>query len=153
MPTCWRGRGQVSAGPGAGGRGQTAGRGEWGGAGRPTDRALSFSAPLQPGGALAGPRAWVLSLSDVAVASALVGTIGVDVGPRWSNDILAVEAKLAGILTESWGEVIVVVTRINVVQRCGGAARAHRAPFWSRRPRPAGCCRHGGRHGGGSSNA
>jgi BirA family transcriptional regulator, biotin operon repressor / biotin---[acetyl-CoA-carboxylase] ligase len=96
---------------------QTAGRGRMGRRWvSPPRSALTFSVLLRPGvpAALLG---WMPLLAGVAVASALRGTAGVDARLKWPNDVLAGDAKLAGILAERWGEAIVVGTGINVFQR------------------------------------
>lgn len=96
---------------------QTAGRGRMGRRWvSPPRSALTFSVLLRPGvpAALLG---WMPLLAGVAVASALRETAGVDARLKWPNDVLAGDAKLAGILAERWGEAIVVGTGINVFQR------------------------------------
>jgi BirA family transcriptional regulator, biotin operon repressor / biotin---[acetyl-CoA-carboxylase] ligase len=98
---------------------QTAGRGRLGRRwiSQPR-RALTFSVLLRPA-VPAGLLGWVPLLAGVAVASALEHTAGVDARLKWPNDVLAGEAKLAGILAERWGSAIVVGTGINVLQRRG----------------------------------
>ncbi|HCU96769.1 MAG TPA: biotin--[acetyl-CoA-carboxylase] ligase [Actinobacteria bacterium] len=97
---------------------QTAGRGRMGrrwisapGA------ALTFSVLLRAGAAPPSSLGWVPLLAGVAVASALRQTAAVDARLKWPNDVLAGDAKLAGILAESWGDAIVVGIGINVSQR------------------------------------
>jgi len=60
---------------------------------------------------------WVVGLN--AVASALEQTAGVDARLKWPNDVLADDAKIAGILAERSGSAIVVGTGINVLQQRG----------------------------------
>jgi BirA family transcriptional regulator, biotin operon repressor / biotin---[acetyl-CoA-carboxylase] ligase len=98
---------------------QTAGRGRMGRRWvSPPRRALTFSVLLRPA-VPAGLLGWVPLLAGVAVASALEYTAGVDARLKWPNDVLAGDAKLAGILAERWGGAIVVGTGINVLQRPG----------------------------------
>jgi BirA family biotin operon repressor/biotin-[acetyl-CoA-carboxylase] ligase len=99
---------------------QAAGRGRmgrhWLGAPR---AALTFSVLLRPSTAPPGSLGWVPLLAGVAVVSALSQSAGVDARLKWPNDVLADGAKLAGILSESWGDAIVVGIGINVHQRAG----------------------------------
>jgi BirA family biotin operon repressor/biotin-[acetyl-CoA-carboxylase] ligase len=98
---------------------QTAGRGRmgrrWISAPR---RALTFSVLLRPA-VPAGLLGWLPLLAGVAVASALERTAGVDTRLKWPNDVLADDAKIAGILAERWGSAVVVGTGINVLQQRG----------------------------------
>jgi BirA family biotin operon repressor/biotin-[acetyl-CoA-carboxylase] ligase len=50
----------------------------------------------------------------VAAASAVTGVTGVETRLKWPNDLLAADAKLAGILAESAGEAVVVGIGLNV---------------------------------------
>jgi len=96
---------------------QTAGRGRMGRRWvSPPRRALTFSVLLRPSvpAALLG---WLPLLSGVAVAAALREVAGVDARLKWPNDVLAGDAKLAGILAERWGEAVVIGIGINVYQR------------------------------------
>jgi BirA family transcriptional regulator, biotin operon repressor / biotin---[acetyl-CoA-carboxylase] ligase len=98
---------------------QTAGRGRMGRRWiSPPQRALTFSVLLRPA-VPAGLLGWLPLLAGVAVASALERTAGVDVRLKWPNDVLADDAKIAGILAERWGSAIVVGTGINVLQQRG----------------------------------
>src|SRR5215475_8200194 len=98
---------------------QTAGRGRMGRRWiSPPRRALTFSVLLRPA-VSAGLLGWVPLLAGVAVASALEHTAGVDARLKWPNDVLAGDAKIAGILAERWGSAIVVGTGINVLQQRG----------------------------------
>ena len=97
---------------------QTAGRGRMGRRWvSPPRRALTFSVLLRPGGAPAALLGWLPLLSGVAVAAALREVAGVDARLKWPNDVLAGDAKLAGILAERWGEAVVIGIGINVYQR------------------------------------
>jgi BirA family transcriptional regulator, biotin operon repressor / biotin---[acetyl-CoA-carboxylase] ligase len=98
---------------------QTAGRGRMGRRWiSPPRRALTFSVLLRPAAA-AGLLGWLPLLAGVAVASALERTAGVDARLKWPNDVLADDAKIAGILAERWGSAVVVGTGINVLQQRG----------------------------------
>ena len=97
---------------------QTAGRGRMGRRwASPPRSALTFSVLLRPAGVPAGLLGWVPLMAGVAVAAALAETAALDARLKWPNDVLAGDAKLAGILAESRGEAIVVGTGINVFQR------------------------------------
>jgi BirA family transcriptional regulator, biotin operon repressor / biotin---[acetyl-CoA-carboxylase] ligase len=98
---------------------QTAGRGRMGRRWiSPPRRALTFSVLLRPA-VPAGLLGWLPLLAGVAVASALEQTAGVDARLKWPNDVLADDAKIAGILAERSGSAIVVGTGINVLQHRG----------------------------------
>jgi BirA family biotin operon repressor/biotin-[acetyl-CoA-carboxylase] ligase len=98
---------------------QTAGRGRMGRRWvSPPRRALTFSVLLRPA-VPAGLLGWLPLLAGVAVASALEQTAGVGARLKWPNDVLADDAKIAGILAERWGSAIVVGTGINVLQQRG----------------------------------
>ena len=97
---------------------QAAGRGRMGRRWiSPPHSALTFSVLLRPASVPAGLLGWLPVLAGVAVAAALAETAGVDARLKWPNDVLAGDAKLAGILAERWGEAVVVGTGINVFQR------------------------------------
>ena len=99
---------------------QTAGRGRMGRRWvSPPCSALTFSVLLRPAGVPASRLGWVPLLAGAAVASALAGTTGVDARLKWPNDVLAGDAKLAGILAERRAETIVLGIGINVFQRSG----------------------------------
>jgi BirA family transcriptional regulator, biotin operon repressor / biotin---[acetyl-CoA-carboxylase] ligase len=83
----------------------------------PPHSALTFSVLLLPAGVPAGLLGWLPLLAGVAVVAALAGTAGVDARLKWPNDVLANDAKLAGILAERWGDAVVVGTGINVFQQ------------------------------------
>lgn len=96
---------------------QTAGRGRMGRRWISTPgAALTFSVLLRPGGVPSGRLGWVPLLAGVAVVSALREEAGVEARLKWPNDVLIADAKLAGILAESWAEAIVVGIGINVSQ-------------------------------------
>jgi BirA family transcriptional regulator, biotin operon repressor / biotin---[acetyl-CoA-carboxylase] ligase len=98
---------------------QTAGRGRMGRRWISTPRrALTFSVLLRPA-VPAGLLGWLPLLAGVAVASALEQAAGVDARLKWPNDVLADDAKIAGILAERSGSAIVVGTGINVLQQRG----------------------------------
>jgi BirA family biotin operon repressor/biotin-[acetyl-CoA-carboxylase] ligase len=50
----------------------------------------------------------------VAVAAAVTSVTGVDTRLKWPNDVLAGDAKLAGILAEASGDAVVVGIGLNV---------------------------------------
>jgi BirA family transcriptional regulator, biotin operon repressor / biotin---[acetyl-CoA-carboxylase] ligase len=97
---------------------QTAGRGRMGRAWlSPPGAALMFSVLLRPGAVQPARRGWVPLLTGVAVVSAVRRLTGLEAGLKWPNDVLAGEAKLAGILAEQSADAIVVGTGINVSTR------------------------------------
>ena len=99
---------------------QTAGRGRMGRRWvSPPGCALTFSVLLRPAGVPATLLGWLPLLAGVAVASALRDTAGVGARLKWPNDVLAGDAKIAGILAERWGDAIVIGIGINVLQRRG----------------------------------
>ena len=59
-------------------------------------------------------RGWLPLLTGVAVAAAVTEVTGVETGLKWPNDLLAGEAKLAGILAEAVGDAVVVGIGLNV---------------------------------------
>ena len=79
--------------------------------------ALTFSVLLRPADVPPGSRGWLPLLAGVAVAAGLRGQTGLKVGLKWPNDVLAGQAKLAGILAEQAGTAIVVGIGLNVGQR------------------------------------
>ena len=93
---------------------QTAGRGR---AGRtwvsPPRAALTFSLLVRPAVPPAR-RGWLPLLTGVAVADAVTAITGVPIRLKWPNDLLASDAKLAGILAEASGDAIVVGVGLNV---------------------------------------
>ena len=59
-------------------------------------------------------RGWLPLLTGVAVAAAVTEVTGVEARLKWPNDVLAGEAKLAGILAEAAGDAVVVGIGLNV---------------------------------------
>jgi len=93
---------------------QRAGRGRMGRAWTsPPRAALTFSLLLKPAVAPAR-RGWLPLLTGVAVAEAVTKATGVETGLKWPNDLLAADAKLAGILAEAAGDAVVVGIGLNV---------------------------------------
>jgi BirA family transcriptional regulator, biotin operon repressor / biotin---[acetyl-CoA-carboxylase] ligase len=97
---------------------QTAGRGrmsrEWV---SPPGAGLYFSVLLRPAGVSPGLLGWLPLLTGVAVVSALHGLGITHPRLKWPNDVLAGDAKLAGILAESTGGAVVAGVGINVTQQ------------------------------------
>ena len=96
-------------------RSRRAGRGRMGRTWTSARRAaaLTFSVLLKP----AVPpvrRGWLPLLTGVAVATAVTQVTGVKTGLKWPNDLLAADAKLAGILAEAAGNAVVVGIGLNV---------------------------------------
>jgi BirA family transcriptional regulator, biotin operon repressor / biotin---[acetyl-CoA-carboxylase] ligase len=93
---------------------QRAGRGRMGRTWTaPPRAALTFSLLLKP----AVPPArlgWLPLLAGVAAAAAVTTVTGVDTRLKWPNDLLAADAKLAGILAEAAGDAVVVGIGLNV---------------------------------------
>jgi BirA family biotin operon repressor/biotin-[acetyl-CoA-carboxylase] ligase len=93
---------------------QTAGRGRMGRTWTsPPRAALAFSLLLKPAVPPAR-RGWLPLLAGVAVAAAVTEVTGVQTGLKWPNDVLAGDAKLAGILAEAAGDAVVVGIGLNV---------------------------------------
>jgi BirA family biotin operon repressor/biotin-[acetyl-CoA-carboxylase] ligase len=93
---------------------QRAGRGRMGRTWTsPPRAALTFSVLLKPAVPPAR-RGWLPLLAGVAVAAAVTGVTGVETRLKWPNDLLAAEAKLAGILAEAAGDAVVVGIGLNV---------------------------------------
>ena len=93
---------------------QTAGRGRMGRSWTsPRYAALTFSLLIRPDVPPAR-RGWLPLLTGVAVAAAVTTVTGVPARLKWPNDVLAGEAKLAGILAEAAGDAIVVGIGLNV---------------------------------------
>jgi len=59
-------------------------------------------------------RGWLPLLAGVAVATAVTQVAGVETRIKWPNDLLAADAKLAGILAEAAGDAVVVGIGLNV---------------------------------------
>ncbi len=79
----------------------------------PPRAALTFSLLLKPAVPPAR-RGWLPLLAGVAVAAAVTRATGVGTGLKWPNDLLAADAKLAGILAEAAGNAVVVGIGLNV---------------------------------------
>jgi BirA family biotin operon repressor/biotin-[acetyl-CoA-carboxylase] ligase len=93
---------------------QRAGRGRMGRTWTsPPRAALTFSLLLKPAVPPAR-RGWLPLLAGVAVAAAVSKATGVETGLKWPNDLLAADAKLAGILAEAAGDAVVVGIGLNV---------------------------------------
>jgi BirA family transcriptional regulator, biotin operon repressor / biotin---[acetyl-CoA-carboxylase] ligase len=93
---------------------QRAGRGRMGRAWTsPPRAALTVSVVLKPAVPPAR-RGWLPLLAGVAVATAVTGVTGVETRLKWPNDLLAADAKLAGILAEAAGDAVVVGIGLNV---------------------------------------
>ena len=81
---------------------QTAGRGRMGRTWvSPPRAALTFSLLVRPAAVPPARRGWLPLLTGVAVAAAVTDVTGVKASLKWPNDVLAGEAKLAGILAEA----------------------------------------------------
>ena len=93
---------------------QTAGRGRleraWS---SPRGAGLTFSVALRPGVAVQH-WGWLPLLSGVATLEAVREVAGVDASLKWPNDVLIGGAKVAGILAQSAGGVVVVGVGLNV---------------------------------------
>ena len=93
---------------------QTAGRGRMGRTWvSPPSAALTFSLLIRPD-VPAARRGWLPLLTGVAVAAAVTEVTGVQARLKWPNDLLAGEAKFAGILAEAAGDAVVVGIGLNV---------------------------------------
>ena len=79
----------------------------------PPRAALTFSLLLKPAVPPAR-RGWLPLLAGVAVAAAVTQVTGVETRLKWPNDLLAADAKLAGILAEAAGDAVVVGIGLNV---------------------------------------
>jgi BirA family biotin operon repressor/biotin-[acetyl-CoA-carboxylase] ligase len=94
---------------------QTAGRGRMGRTWVSQPGAsLTFSVLLRPAAVPQVRRGWLPLLTGVAVATAVRCVAGVAATLKWPNDVLARDRKLAGILAEQSGEVVVIGIGINV---------------------------------------
>jgi BirA family biotin operon repressor/biotin-[acetyl-CoA-carboxylase] ligase len=93
---------------------QTAGRGRMGRSWTsPPYAALTFSLLTRPDVPPAR-RGWLPLLTGVAVTTAVTEVTGIEARLKWPNDVLAGEAKLAGILAEAAGDAVVVGIGLNV---------------------------------------
>jgi BirA family transcriptional regulator, biotin operon repressor / biotin---[acetyl-CoA-carboxylase] ligase len=94
---------------------QIAGRGRMGRTWvSPPRAALMFSLLVRPGQIPPARRGWLPLLTGVAVAEAVTATTTVESRLKWPNDVLAGDAKLAGILAEASGDAVVVGVGLNV---------------------------------------
>jgi BirA family transcriptional regulator, biotin operon repressor / biotin---[acetyl-CoA-carboxylase] ligase len=94
---------------------QTAGRGRMGRSwvSRP-GASLTFSVLLRPAPVPPARRGWLPLLTGIAVATAVRSAAGAPATLKWPNDVLIGGAKLAGILAEQSGDVVVIGVGINV---------------------------------------
>jgi len=107
---------------------QTAGRGRMGRTWvAPPYAALTFSLLVRPDVPPAR-RGWLPLLTGVAVAAAVTEVTGVEARLKWPNDVLAGEAKLAGILAEAAGGAVVVGIGLNVSTEPAELSRLLAAP-------------------------
>ena len=96
---------------------QTTGRGRLGRRWTsPPGAGLTFSVLLRPYGVPAALLGWLPLLAGAAVAAAVPAVAAVEPSLKWPNDVLAGEAKLAGILAERSGSAVVVGIGVNVSQ-------------------------------------
>ncbi|WP_460864214.1 biotin--[acetyl-CoA-carboxylase] ligase [Rhodococcus aerolatus] len=81
----------------------------------PPGAGLACSVLLRPAGVPAPGLGWLPLLTGLAVAEALAGDTGLDVGLKWPNDVLVGDRKLAGVLAELVpGPAVVVGLGLNV---------------------------------------
>ncbi|MGH3180064.1 MAG: biotin--[acetyl-CoA-carboxylase] ligase [Streptosporangiaceae bacterium] len=107
---------------------QRAGRGRMGRTWTsPPRAALTVSVLLKPAVPPAR-RGWLPLLTGVAVAAAVTGVTGIVTGLKWPNDLLAADAKLAGILAEAAGDAVVVGIGLNVSTEPAELSRLLAAP-------------------------
>jgi BirA family transcriptional regulator, biotin operon repressor / biotin---[acetyl-CoA-carboxylase] ligase len=94
---------------------QTAGRGRMGRSwvSQP-GAALTFSVLLRPAAIPPGCYGWLPLLTGIAVATAVRSVAGVEATLKWPNDVLVDDRKLAGILAEQSGDIVVVGIGLNV---------------------------------------
>ncbi|MDG4664260.1 biotin--[acetyl-CoA-carboxylase] ligase [Mycobacterium sp. 236(2023)] len=94
---------------------QTAGRGrhgrQWS---APPRSQISMSVAVDTTGIPPAGWGWLPLLTGLAVARTMRDDYGVDAGVKWPNDVLVGNGKLAGILAEVSGPVIVVGLGLNV---------------------------------------
>jgi BirA family transcriptional regulator, biotin operon repressor / biotin---[acetyl-CoA-carboxylase] ligase len=94
---------------------QTAGRGRMGRSWVSQPGAsLTFSVLLRPASVPPARRGWLPLLTGIAVATAVRAAAGAAAALKWPNDVLIGDAKLAGILAEQAGDVVVIGIGINV---------------------------------------
>src|SRR5260370_22021494 len=93
---------------------QSAGRGRMGRTWVSPPAALPFSLLVPPATVPPARRGWLPLLTGVAVAAAVTDVTGVKASLKWPNDVLADDAKLAGILAEAAAGAVVVGVGLNV---------------------------------------
>jgi BirA family biotin operon repressor/biotin-[acetyl-CoA-carboxylase] ligase len=94
---------------------QTAGRGRlsrsWV---APAGSGLLFSVALRVGVVPPGRRAWAGALLGLAARRAIIAGTGLPATLKWPNDVLIDDRKVAGLLAEAVGDLVVVGAGINV---------------------------------------
>jgi len=99
---------------------QTAGRGRMGRSWvSAAGASLTFSVLLRPVSVPTSRRGWLPLLTGVAVASAVRSVSDVAAVLKWPNDVLVGSRKLAGILAEQSGDVVVIGIGLNVATPSG----------------------------------
>jgi BirA family transcriptional regulator, biotin operon repressor / biotin---[acetyl-CoA-carboxylase] ligase len=94
---------------------QTAGRGRMGRSWVSQPGAsLTFSVLLRPASVPPARRGWLPLLTGVSVAVAVRQVAAVTAVLKWPNDVLVGSRKLAGILAEQSGDVVVIGVGLNV---------------------------------------
>jgi len=94
---------------------QTAGRGRLG---RhwvaPAGSGLLFSAAVRVDGIPAARRAWIGALLGLAIVRGIDRVTGLAAALKWPNDVLIDDRKVAGLLAEAVGDLVVVGAGVNV---------------------------------------
>lgn len=80
----------------------------------PPRAALTFSFLVRPAAIPMPRQGWLPLMAGVAVAASLRGVISGDVTLKWPNDVMAGDAKLAGILAEATGDAVIIGIGLNV---------------------------------------
>jgi BirA family transcriptional regulator, biotin operon repressor / biotin---[acetyl-CoA-carboxylase] ligase len=80
----------------------------------PPRAALTFSVLLRPQAVPRARHGWLPLLAGVAIAEAVRAAASVQARLKWPNDVLAGEAKLAGILAEAASGGVVIGVGLNV---------------------------------------
>ena len=94
---------------------QSAGRGRLGRRWvAPAGAGLLFSAAVRVDGIPVARRAWLGALLGLAVVRGIGVAAGLDAALKWPNDVLIDDRKVAGLLAEAVGELVVVGAGINV---------------------------------------
>ena len=118
---------------------QSAGRGRLGRSWlSPPGAALTFSVLLRPRGVPPARLGWLPLLAGVSVAAALAAAAGLGARLKWPNDVLAGQAKLAGVLAEAGGGAVVVGAGLNVYQRRAELPVPTATSLWLAAPAAAG---------------